>query len=244
METSSQEYIGFWLRLWASVIDTLWLTIIIFPLLFLVYGKDYLSLPSAQIGFWYYLFVWILPAVAIILFWFFRESTPGKMLIGAKIIDNETRGKLQGWQLVIRYLGYFISAIALGLGFVWIAVDDKKQGWHDKLANTVVVSVVADRAKFKLRLVISLIAVFIFALVSYFVLLNIVNSQLISAHDVTTGQYIAEGFEYGRNVSTTECWNQSLRRVQICDNLRCKINQSYFLKACMGASYATSRQYG
>ena len=42
-------------------------------------------------------------------------------------------------QLVIRYLGYFVSTIPLGLGLLWVGFDRRKQGWHDKMANTVVV---------------------------------------------------------------------------------------------------------
>jgi len=42
-------------------------------------------------------------------------------------------------QAIGRYLAYFVSALVLGLGFIWIAFDTRKQGWHDKLAGTVVV---------------------------------------------------------------------------------------------------------
>jgi len=41
--------------------------------------------------------------------------------------------------LFVRYIGYFVSVIPFGLGFIWIAFDSKKQGFHDKLAGTVVV---------------------------------------------------------------------------------------------------------
>jgi len=34
---------------------------------------------------------------------------------------------------------YLISKLALYLGFIWIAFDRRKQGWHDKIAGTVVV---------------------------------------------------------------------------------------------------------
>jgi uncharacterized RDD family membrane protein YckC len=40
---------------------------------------------------------------------------------------------------MVRALACFISLIALGLGFFWIAFDAEKQGWHDKIAGTVVV---------------------------------------------------------------------------------------------------------
>ena len=40
---------------------------------------------------------------------------------------------------MIRYLGYYVSAIPFGLGLLWVAFDPRKQGWHDKMAGTVVV---------------------------------------------------------------------------------------------------------
>ena len=42
-------------------------------------------------------------------------------------------------QLIGRYLGYYVSTIPLMLGFLWVAFDARKQGWHDKMANTVVI---------------------------------------------------------------------------------------------------------
>ena len=39
-------------------------------------------------------------------------------------------------------MGKLISAIALCLGFLWIAWDREKQGWHDKIADTHVVKAV------------------------------------------------------------------------------------------------------
>ncbi|MGA7985503.1 MAG: RDD family protein [Burkholderiales bacterium] len=41
--------------------------------------------------------------------------------------------------MFIRFLGYFVSIVPLGLGFLWIAFDRKKRGWHDLIAGTVVV---------------------------------------------------------------------------------------------------------
>ncbi|PIP08224.1 MAG: hypothetical protein COX51_04865, partial [Syntrophobacteraceae bacterium CG23_combo_of_CG06-09_8_20_14_all_50_8] len=44
----------------------------------------------------------------------------------------------------LRWIGYFISALPLYIGFLWVAFDGKKQGWHDKLAGTVVILVNND----------------------------------------------------------------------------------------------------
>jgi uncharacterized RDD family membrane protein YckC len=39
----------------------------------------------------------------------------------------------------VRYLGYIVSGLVLALGFIWVAFDPKRQGWHDKIASTYVV---------------------------------------------------------------------------------------------------------
>jgi uncharacterized RDD family membrane protein YckC len=41
----------------------------------------------------------------------------------------------------VRALGGFLSLIAAGLGFIWVAFDDEKQAWHDKIAGTTIVRV-------------------------------------------------------------------------------------------------------
>jgi len=69
----------------------------------------------------------------------YRQATPGKMAIGARVVDATTGQAPSTRQLVIRYLGYYVSTIPLMLGLIWVAFDPRKQGWHDKLAGTVVV---------------------------------------------------------------------------------------------------------
>ncbi len=79
------------------------------------------------------------PAVWTIGFWIFWMATPGKMLMDIKIVDAKSIGKARNGQLVLRYFGYILSAIPLGLGFLWILIDKKNQGWHDKLSSTLVI---------------------------------------------------------------------------------------------------------
>ncbi len=81
----------------------------------------------------------VLPIAALLLFWKFRSATPGKMAVGAKIVDAKSGKEPSNWQLFIRFLGYFVSIVPFGLGFLWIAFDRKKRGWHDLIAGTVVV---------------------------------------------------------------------------------------------------------
>ena len=62
-----------------------------------------------------------------------------KMLTKLTIVDAKTGKKPSKKQFILRYLGYFLSSFVFCLGFIWIAFDKKKQGWHDKIAGTVVV---------------------------------------------------------------------------------------------------------
>ena len=131
-------YVGFWARAWASFIDTILLGIVTYPLLIAIYGWACLDSKSLVQGPWDFFISWILPGMAIVGFWMAQSATPGKMLIGARIVDAQTGGKPTQGQLIRRYFGYVVSSIPLCIGFVWAAFDEKKQGWHDKMGGTVV----------------------------------------------------------------------------------------------------------
>ncbi|SDU36892.1 RDD family protein [Halopseudomonas salegens] len=133
------EYAGFWVRVGAALIDTVLMMIIIAPALALIYGKDYWAGDSFFLGFWDLMFNYILPAVAVILFWVYKAATPGKMALRLKIVDAKTGEPVPTARLIGRYLGYYVSIIPLLLGIFWVGFDKRKQGWHDKLAGTVVI---------------------------------------------------------------------------------------------------------
>ena len=133
------EYVGFWPRLGATIIDSVLLAMIIYPLLYVIYGKQYFAGEQFISGGGDFIVSYVLPAIAIIAFWVYKSATPGKMAIRATIVDAKTGLQPSKGQLIGRYLSYYISTIPLFLGFLWIAWDPKKQGWHDKLAGTVVV---------------------------------------------------------------------------------------------------------
>ena len=81
----------------------------------------------------------LLPALLVVAFWVYKSATPGKMVVSAEIVDEKSLGKPSTGQLIVRYIGYYISSFILGLGFLWVAFDKRKQGWHDKIAGTLVV---------------------------------------------------------------------------------------------------------
>lgn len=141
MQTKNYEYAGFWLRVWATLIDTALTLMITLPLLIAVYGWTYFDVAETGViaGPADVLINWALPSIAILWFWYKTQATPGKMAISAKIVDATTGEAMSSGQSILRYLGYFVALLPLGLGLLWVAFDGKKQGWHDKLANTVVI---------------------------------------------------------------------------------------------------------
>ena len=139
MRENEFEYVGFWPRVGASIIDVILLMLITLPILASIYGSDYFTSEDLVAGPADFLISWVLPAVATILFWLHKQATPGKMAVTARVVDAETGDTLSVGQCIGRYLAYFVSSLPLGLGLIWVAFDPKKQGWHDKLAGTVVI---------------------------------------------------------------------------------------------------------
>jgi uncharacterized RDD family membrane protein YckC len=82
----------------------------------------------------------LLPVAYPICFWALFGQTPGKALLGLRIVRADGRRMTLSGAL-LRYLGYWVSAIPLFLGFAWILVDAERRGWHDRIAGTYVVYV-------------------------------------------------------------------------------------------------------
>jgi uncharacterized RDD family membrane protein YckC len=121
---SELEYVGFWARVGAALI---------------AYGQISSPQGHAFQGPVDVVINLVLPAVVVVWLWSQMQATPGKMAMSARIVDADTGGVPTLTQLVIRYVGYFVSTIPLGLGLIWVGFDRRKQGWHDKMANTVVI---------------------------------------------------------------------------------------------------------
>lgn len=139
MREQELEYVGFLARCWASLIDTVLLGLVTAPLLWWIYGPVYWYDAHVLRGPADFLISYVVPGVVAVLFWTWRQATPGKMAIRARVVDAQTGGPLTTPQAIGRYFGYFVSIFTLFIGFFWIAFDARKQGFHDKLAGTVVV---------------------------------------------------------------------------------------------------------
>lgn len=77
--------------------------------------------------------------IYILPFWMRYSSTPGKMLFRLTIVDDKTGEPMSDRQAVVRFFGYIVSGALLSLGFVWIALNKKRRGFHDFIAGTVVI---------------------------------------------------------------------------------------------------------
>ena len=118
-----KKYTGFLVRLVAVIIDG-----VILGVAGSMLGRDRAGLFSSLIGALYSILLWVNC----------NGQTLGKKVMKIKVV-KEDGSKLQYTDAIVRYLGYIVSTIVVFLGFVWVAFDEKKQGWHDKIAKTLVV---------------------------------------------------------------------------------------------------------
>lgn len=142
--SAEPPYAGFWRRLGATLIDTLLLASISFVLLYWAYGTDYFASAHERQGLFQYYGVFdllvnqVLPLVVAVTLWVRYRGTPGKRLLDCQVVDADSGQALSVKQAVLRYFAYLVSMLPLCLGFLWIAWDKRKQGFHDKIARTVV----------------------------------------------------------------------------------------------------------
>jgi uncharacterized RDD family membrane protein YckC len=82
----------------------------------------------------------LLPLLALYgaILWKMKGTTIGGIICGLKVVRVDGR-ELDWPTAIVRALGCFLSLVVAGLGFIWIAIDDEKQSWHDKIAGTIVV---------------------------------------------------------------------------------------------------------
>ena len=145
-QATSDEYASFGIRFVAAIIDSFIVGIVSSVLGFIagfvdaVIGSDY-SLVSS------------LMSVLMVLFSLFyyiyfigsRGQTLGKMALGIRVVREDDKASPGYLKAFLREtVGKFISSMILLLGYLWVIWDDKKQGWHDKIAGTVVLKVKKD----------------------------------------------------------------------------------------------------
>ena len=81
----------------------------------------------------------VLPVLYYVLLTGLRGQTVGKMALGIRVVRSDGQVPGLGYAVLREVVGKFVSVIALFLGFLWIAWDRERQGWHDMIAGTHVV---------------------------------------------------------------------------------------------------------
>lgn len=107
---SEMEYAGFWIRLLAWLIDLL---------------------PLGMGG-------GVISVIYFVGLWTWRGQTLGQIVVKVKVVRTDGE-PVDLRTAVLRFLGYWVCYLTLGIGFLMIAWDDRKQGLHDKIAKTYVV---------------------------------------------------------------------------------------------------------
>lgn len=140
------EYAGFWIRFVAYLIDSAILFAVVLVLSLLTGGFTRTDPETGLVTTNNALqaLAFVASIGYVIGFWGTRSATPGQMALGLRIVRADSGQPIDPSRAVIRYLGYIISVIPLGLGLIWAGFDPRKQGWHDKIAGTFVVRAVGQ----------------------------------------------------------------------------------------------------
>jgi uncharacterized RDD family membrane protein YckC len=77
----------------------------------------------------------ILSILYYVVAWSRSGQTIAKSVLGIKVVGSDGKPLSVG-KALLRYLGYILSAIVFSIGFLWVAFDKKRQGWHDKIASS------------------------------------------------------------------------------------------------------------
>ena len=126
---------GFWLRLEAALVDGAAIGVVALVISLIAGGPTEPGGRSLAMAAFFAL-SFLVPVFG----WSLWGTTPGKRLFGLYV--RETQGGSQlgigAGKAILRYLGYFASTIALGIGFLMIAFNQGKRGLHDVIAGTYV----------------------------------------------------------------------------------------------------------
>ncbi|MFA5927473.1 MAG: RDD family protein [Patescibacteria group bacterium] len=146
---ADRQYAGFWIRFLALIIDGIILGIAFIPIFAVLSVLNIGSSPSmysvdpdSGAG-----SAFSLPnLIKTVLGWIYYVvlnvkfgGSLGKMALGLKVIDEAGNSVTYATAAIREIVGKIISAMAIMLGYLWVAFDPKKQAWHDKIAKTYVV---------------------------------------------------------------------------------------------------------
>ncbi|QPG04675.1 RDD family protein [Salinimonas marina] len=137
---------GFILRFLAVVLDCLLFFLFVTVPVALVSGT--ISLAGSDNPIWMNIGLgYLLPFIITLWFWQKYLGTPGKLMMGIQIVDMRTGRKPSVFKSTLRYFAYLVSIAPFFLGFIWIAFDKNKRGFHDYISGTAVIKRVPEYIK-------------------------------------------------------------------------------------------------
>jgi uncharacterized RDD family membrane protein YckC len=77
-------------------------------------------------------------SIGYFIYFWGRGQTLAMRLFHLRVADATTGQPIGYGRAALRYVGYVLSVIVCYIGLIWAAFDSRKQGWHDKIASTVV----------------------------------------------------------------------------------------------------------
>ena len=140
-ETTNVAYAGFWIRVVAWLIDGVAIGILTSAMTPLLGSRAMVAFDGStvHVDAGANAFGALLGLAYFVGLWAWRGQTVGMMPFGLYVVRTADGTRPDIVQAFLRYVGLIISFAVLLLGVIWVAFDGRKQGWHDKLANTVVV---------------------------------------------------------------------------------------------------------
>lgn len=133
------HYAGFWVRFLALLLDAVLLgifTAVLTP----VWGPQVtVTGTTFQVNAQTNAITTLVGLVYFTAFWSWRGQTVGMIPFNMQVVGVADGKKIDVVRALLRYVGFVISIIPLFLGLIWAAFDSRKQGWHDKIAGTVVI---------------------------------------------------------------------------------------------------------
>jgi len=110
---AEMNYAGFWIRLLAFLIDAVLLS--------------FISWGVANVAYFIGMWAW-------------KGQTLGQMVVNVKVVAADGQ-RCDLRTAVLRFLGYLLCCLTLGIGFLAIACNRRKRGLHDRIAGTCVIKV-------------------------------------------------------------------------------------------------------
>jgi uncharacterized RDD family membrane protein YckC len=154
------RYAGFWIRFFASFLDTLFLALPVALVIYILSGGEWFDLSqyqqniqsamagnaksalnnSPQMSLKWELLFEISVLLTTVIFWRkWRGATPGKKYCHIKIVDAKTHNDIDNKQALTRSIGYIASTFIFLIGFLMVAFRKDKRSLHDILADTCVI---------------------------------------------------------------------------------------------------------